>query len=677
VPWRAFTLTLPRLPFSIVPRSAEPTDLDIGDLRKTYAVIREIGRGGMGAVLLARHRTASHLVAIKIASAGAFGDSERLARFARESRLMARFRHPNIVQLYDIRQIGRGRVGIVMEYVDGLSLAALVREHRSLPYDLCTDVLRDVAKALGHAHAHGVVHRDVKPQNVLVESESGRAKLFDFGIAKGVGEDADVTATGAAVGTPAYMSPEQIDGRSIDARSDVYSLGLLGWEMISGERPWAGLPLFQILYKQKHESLPSLTLLRPDIPNSLLLAVEGALEKDPALRWPGVSDFVAQLDSETPTAAMIQRRQRAAATLQRDTTAQPSDRATMPLRLHSGRSGEVVSGGSGVESSGSGGWGAPVPGDGRAMAPVASMAAARPWFVPALLAGGVLLGAAMTYGAIALRPHPTPVQLAAAPLATAAFDTMSAGTRPPPPIERVVTEAPARASAAQVSPTHDLPSLTLPPTDRPVEAPIAAAGRPLPRPLITIGEIRAPADAASDRPLEVRARSLGLAVRGRSLAIAGRAAAAQRAVDSALALDPRNGVAYLVQARLRIARNLDRDAWTDVELAERMGAHWEALAIRTLLQARQEGARAARGHLAKELRQVLVPDRTLDGEQAVGMAKALAVVGDTATALAVLERAGTPDLAMLPQLDDPLFARVSGSRRFVRVRRMFSGASPD
>jgi serine/threonine-protein kinase len=280
-----------------------PPAHDIGDLDRTYAVVRELGRGGMGAVVLARHREVGHRVAIKIASTDKF-DTEGLARFQREARLMARFRHPNIVRLYDVRQIEQGRVAIVMEYVRGVSLARLLREQSRLPFPACVRILRDLGLALAHAHEHGVVHRDVKPANVLVEEGTGVAKLSDFGIAKVTSDDAHLTAVGAVLGTPAYMSPEQIDGRTIDGRSDVYSLGVLGWEIVSGEHPWAGIPLFELLFKQKHEALPLLSTLRPDTPQAILLALEGALEKDPAHRWASMADMVAQLAADEPTPAI-------------------------------------------------------------------------------------------------------------------------------------------------------------------------------------------------------------------------------------------------------------------------------------------------------------------------------------------------------------------------------------
>lgn len=316
---------------TVVKTPAGPLPIDIGELERTYAVVREIGRGGMGAVVLARHREARHYVAIKIASTDRL-DAESLARFSREAYLMARFRHPNIVSLYTVEPIGQGRVGIVMEYVRGQSLARLLSSGKRLPLETCTRIVRDLGKALAHAHAHGVVHRDVKPQNVLVEDESGTAKLADFGIAKVTSDAADVTATGAALGTPAYMSPEQIDGAALDGRSDIYSLGVLAWEMVTGQRPWAGEPLFRLLYKQKHEALPAVTIFRPDTGIGLQLAIEGALAKDPAARWWNVADMLAQLDENHPTTALLERREREAELLRARSAGAPSDASTIPVK---------------------------------------------------------------------------------------------------------------------------------------------------------------------------------------------------------------------------------------------------------------------------------------------------------------------------------------------------------
>jgi serine/threonine protein kinase len=161
-------------------------------------------------------------------------------------------------------------------------------------------VLRDVAKALGYAHSRGIVHRDVKPENVFLDPRRGRAVLADFGIARRIEGDVPITLLGASLGTPQYMSPEQIDGGRVDGRSDFYSVGVLGWELLTGRRPWAGENLYSIIYKQKHEVLPPITTLRPRVPANLLVAIERAMEKDPGRRWQSAEELLAHLTYEPP-----------------------------------------------------------------------------------------------------------------------------------------------------------------------------------------------------------------------------------------------------------------------------------------------------------------------------------------------------------------------------------------
>ncbi|MDF2776092.1 MAG: protein kinase, partial [Geminicoccaceae bacterium] len=312
----------------------EPS-IDLSELERDYIVKRELGKGGMGSVFLARHRTAGHDVAIKVIASKYIADADALSRFEREARLMARIRHPNIVHQYELRRLRGGHVALVMQYVRGESLITILRRRGKLRFDECTQILRDIGLALEHAHANGIIHRDVKPHNILIDADKGVALLSDFGIAKATQGDAEVTATGMAIGTPAYMAPEQIDNAAVDGRADLYSLGVVGWEMLSGRRAWEGESLFGIIYKQKHQDLAPLTLLRPDAPQRLLLALEGALEKDAARRWSSASEFVEQLRSDTPTPAMLRRREAAGALLSTgETSAEPpsAGAATIPFR---------------------------------------------------------------------------------------------------------------------------------------------------------------------------------------------------------------------------------------------------------------------------------------------------------------------------------------------------------
>jgi serine/threonine protein kinase/uncharacterized protein YecT (DUF1311 family) len=273
---------------------------DLRALEREYELIRELGQGGMAAVYLARRRDNGKLVAIKAIRARYLDDPDALQRFTREAATVAGLDHPNIVRTESVEQIGDRAVAIIMEHVPGGTVRDWLREHGSLGAEHAESILRDVASALGYAHRHGIVHRDVKPENVFLDPEHGRALLSDFGIARRIDGDAGITLLGAALGTPQYMSPEQIDGQFVDGRSDIYSLGVLGWELLTGRRPWAGESLYGVIYKQKHEDLPRITSMRPRVPANLLFAIERALVKDRKLRWQNTDEFLEQLTYNPP-----------------------------------------------------------------------------------------------------------------------------------------------------------------------------------------------------------------------------------------------------------------------------------------------------------------------------------------------------------------------------------------
>lgn len=287
---------------------------DLEVLERRYEFIRELGRGGMAAVHLARRRGTDDLVAIKAICRRYADDEESLARFAREARTLITFDHPNIVRTLAVESVDERILAIVMEYMHGRTLRQELRMRRRLDYGRTVSILRDVAGALAHAHARGVVHRDVKPDNIFLDEDAGRARLADFGIARAFDTDVELTLSGMALGTPAYMSPEQIDGEALDGRSDMYSLGVVGWEMLAGQRPWDGESLYGMIYRQKHDLLPDLAHLRPDIPVSLLQAIEGALRKQASQRWSTAGDFIDALNgiaSELPLERLPSRAKRA------------------------------------------------------------------------------------------------------------------------------------------------------------------------------------------------------------------------------------------------------------------------------------------------------------------------------------------------------------------------------
>lgn len=272
-----------------------PEQLD-GD----YELIREQGRGGMAVVFRARDRELGREVAVKVVRPRFAADAEAVARLAREARTVAQLEHPNIVGVYSIRHLGDGSIALVMQLVPGRTLKQAVVEDGPFDAARAEQVLRDVARALAYAHRAGVVHRDVKPENIFLDDVSGRAMLSDFGVARVMDAPTELTATGTTIGTPTYMAPEQIDGIQLDGRSDLYSLGMVGWEMLTGERPWAGESLYSVIYRQKHDQLTSIDAFREDVPSRLQYLIEGLMPKNPDRRWASAARFLTLLSSDGP-----------------------------------------------------------------------------------------------------------------------------------------------------------------------------------------------------------------------------------------------------------------------------------------------------------------------------------------------------------------------------------------
>ncbi len=268
---------------------------DLETIAADYQVVEELGRGSSGVVWRARDLALERDVAIKVVRA-APGDDELLERSAQEARLVARLpHHPNIVAIHAVRRLGPRALALVMQHVPGGTLRDRLVHDGAMDPEAATGVLRDLARALHFAHGAGIVHRDVKPENVYLDATTGRALLSDFGAATLLHADARRTAVGAVIGTPAYMSPEQLAGSTVDGRSDIYSVGLVGWEMLTGRFPWGTSNLYEILYRQRHTELAPIDELRPGLPAPIVNAVEGALERDPAERWPSAAAFLAAL----------------------------------------------------------------------------------------------------------------------------------------------------------------------------------------------------------------------------------------------------------------------------------------------------------------------------------------------------------------------------------------------
>jgi len=246
---------------------------------------RLLGRGGMGAVYLAHELALERNVAIKVLPPEHASTPEVRERFKREARTAARLTHPHIVPLHTFAEVS-GLLYFVMGYVAGESLAARLRRQGPFDSEEARTFLASLCDALDYAHRHGIVHRDIKPDNILIDADSGVPLLTDFGIAKATLTDAQLTSAGQLIGTPHYMSPEQATGRAdVGPRSDLYSLGLVGYEMLSGQRPFeAESPLDALTQRltQNPRPLGSIADVAPD----LAQAIGRCLQRDPANRWP-------------------------------------------------------------------------------------------------------------------------------------------------------------------------------------------------------------------------------------------------------------------------------------------------------------------------------------------------------------------------------------------------------
>jgi serine/threonine protein kinase len=248
-----------------------------------YQIEQEIGRGGMGIVYLARDLKLDRPVAIKTLPAHLANSGDVRERFLREARTAAHLSHPSIVPIHRADEIA-GEVFFVMGYVDGESLAQRIQAQGRPPFAETVAQLRDVALALGYAHARGVVHRDVKAENILLERSTGRAVVTDFGIAR-LAESKQLTATGQVLGTVHYMSPEQVTGEAVDGRSDIYALGVVAFLALSGRFPFDSETPSAILVSHVTRTPPRLADIAPDVPAALAAIVDRCLAKSPAHRF--------------------------------------------------------------------------------------------------------------------------------------------------------------------------------------------------------------------------------------------------------------------------------------------------------------------------------------------------------------------------------------------------------
>jgi serine/threonine-protein kinase len=263
-------------------------------LAPDFQLQREIGRGGMGVVYLALDVKLDRPVAIKVLPPHLAGSEEVRARFLREARTAAKLSHPNIVPVFRADEM-KGVVFFVMAYIDGESLADRLARCEVFTPMAGARLLRDVAIALDYAHGRGIVHRDVKPENILLERDTDRPMVTDFGIAR-LAEAAPLTATGQVLGTVHYMSPEQVSGEPLDGRSDLYSLGVVAFRMFSGRLPFDSSTASAVLVAHVTKAPPHLRDVAPRVPGALDTVIEGCLAKDPGARYQSGRALAAALD---------------------------------------------------------------------------------------------------------------------------------------------------------------------------------------------------------------------------------------------------------------------------------------------------------------------------------------------------------------------------------------------
>jgi eukaryotic-like serine/threonine-protein kinase len=258
-----------------------------------YELEELVANGGMSRIFRAHDTALERHVALKVLHPRFGDDEEYIARFRREARIVAQLSHPHIVTVID-RGESDGHQFIVFEFVEGETLKGLLDRSGPLPTRRAVELALQIAGGLAYAHHNGLVHRDVKPQNVLL-TRAGDAKVTDFGIARSLDVEHGVTQTGTVLGTSNYLSPEQANGEPVTAATDVYSLGVVLYELLAGEVPFNGNNLVAVAMRHVHEAPPSLLESRPDLPLRLVAAVEKALEKNPADRFPSMDAFAAEL----------------------------------------------------------------------------------------------------------------------------------------------------------------------------------------------------------------------------------------------------------------------------------------------------------------------------------------------------------------------------------------------
>ncbi|UCC49302.1 MAG: protein kinase, partial [Gemmatimonadota bacterium] len=291
------------VPGQVAPRWANgyPTDLRQALQMATageYEIHHELGRGGMGSVFLAREIGLDRLVAIKVLPPSLMFDEGLIERFKREARMVAKLHHPNIIPVYRVHH-SHNLAFYTMHFVPGRSLSEIMGRNRVPALQEVERTMLEAAAGLGYAHKRGVIHRDVKPANVLIDAE-GHVHLTDFGIAKALVGSTQLTETGAVIGTPQYMAPEQCEGRLVDGRADQYSLAAVGYQLLTGRPPFQSESMKELLYHHLFTPPRPINALRADTPLGLRDAIHKALSKDPVDRFDTMEDFAMAIEGKGP-----------------------------------------------------------------------------------------------------------------------------------------------------------------------------------------------------------------------------------------------------------------------------------------------------------------------------------------------------------------------------------------
>jgi serine/threonine protein kinase len=292
--------------------------VSLGHTFGKYRLVERLGQGGMAEVFSAFQAGVERLVVVKILHCHLASDETFVERFQREARAIGSLQHPNIVRIIDV-DVHDGMDFMVMDYVSGGTLSSYLKERTLLPVDEALRIGKQLAEALAHAHRQGVIHRDIKPSNILFTDETHQhAVLTDFGLARLCNDaDARLTMTGAMVGTPTYMSPEAVRGEPCDGSSDIYSLGVVLYELVTGRPPYVANTPYRMMMKQTTDPLPSPRALNPDLPVAVEELLLKALAKDPAARFP---------DAAAMASALSQVRN----AIRTEQTLEPAKKVTMP-----------------------------------------------------------------------------------------------------------------------------------------------------------------------------------------------------------------------------------------------------------------------------------------------------------------------------------------------------------